>query len=229
MALLPRTPIREYDRNAIIYNLEDHAEALCLVIEGRVKVSRPAEGGKEVVFAFLGPDSFFGETALLGPQPRGELAVAVDPTSLMYWTLPDLKRLMARNLALGPALWRVLAEKLSEANRRIESLCRDPIHRRLARALVGLGERMGQTGDGHELHLPPVTHEQLAGLVGTSREIVTQHMNQFRRQRLLKYSRRGLDLDLAALHKYLGLNGALTKTSTPAGSSGPESSSCPPG
>ncbi len=204
LALLPRTPVREFKKNEVIYDPEDHNETLYLVIDGRVKVSRLAEGGKEVVFDFYHKDDFFGETGFLGSDHQGEQAVALDKTSIMLWTVPELKRLMFRTPALGPALLRVLAQRVVDANNRIESFCLDPINRRLVKTLLHLGDRFGQPAEDNMIHLLPITHEQLARYVGTSREIVTQYMNQFRRDRLLRYSRRGVDLDVGALKRYLG-------------------------
>ena len=203
LALLPRTPVREYQKNEVIYDSDGRSENLYLVIEGRVKVSRPVEGGKEVVLDFFHQDDFFGESGFLGEQACGERAMALDRTSVMLWSTAELKRLMARTPALGPALLRVLTQKLAEANSRIESLCLDPIQRRLGKALLHLARRFGQPTGERMLHLLPTTHEQLARYVGTSREIVTQYMNQFRRDQLLQYSRRGVDLDVAALERYL--------------------------
>ena len=71
LALLPRTPVREYKKNDVIYDPEDRNEALYLVIDGRVKVSRLAEGGKEVVLGFYHKDDFFGETGSLGANHHG--------------------------------------------------------------------------------------------------------------------------------------------------------------
>jgi CRP-like cAMP-binding protein len=203
LALLPRTPIREYKKNEVIYDAEERGEALYLVIEGRVKVSRLTEGGKEVILDFYHRDDFFGDTGFLSRNHQGERATALDKTSLMLWTIVELKRLMMRTPTLGPALLRVLAQKLADANLRIETFALDTINRRLAGALLHLAERFGQPAENQSVHLLPITHEQLARYVGTSREIVTQYMNQFRRERLLRYSRRGVDLDAAALQKYL--------------------------
>lgn len=203
LALLPRTPVREFKKNEVIYDPQDHGETLYLIIEGRVKVSRLAEGGKEVVLDFYHKDDFFGEMGFRGPDHQGEQAVALEKTSLMLWTVPELKRLMMRTPALGPALLRVLSQKLVDANNRIESFCLDPINRRLVKTLLHLADRFGQAAEDNLVHLLPITHEQLARYVGTSREIVTQYMNQFRRDRLLRYSRRGVDLDEAALKRYL--------------------------
>lgn len=203
LALLPRTPVREYKKNEVIYDPEDRNESLYLVIDGRVKVSRLSEGGREVVLDFYHKDDFFGETGFLGTNHHGEQAAALDRASLMLWSVMELKRLMARTPALGPALLRVLAQRVSEANDRIESFCLDPINRRLVKTLLHLADRFGQPAEDQMTHLLPITHEQLARYVGTSREIVTQYMNQFRRDRLLRYSRRGVDLEVAALKRYL--------------------------
>ena len=203
LSLLPRTTIQEYRKNDVVYNAEDRGESLYLIIDGRVKVSRLADGGREVILGFYQKDDFFGETRFLGGDRPGEQATAVDPTSVMVWSMAELRRLMQRNPALGSALLRVLAQKLSEANTRIEGFCLDPIPRRLASALLSYAERFGQPTPDQRVHLLPITHEQLARYIGTSREIITQYMNQFRRENLLKYSRRGVDVDPEAMKKYL--------------------------
>jgi CRP/FNR family cyclic AMP-dependent transcriptional regulator len=203
LSLLPRTPIREFARNETIYGPEDRAEVLYLMTQGRVKISRSPEPDQEVILEFCFKDDFFGLAALAGDGKYGEQATALDRTSVMSWTAADLRRLMARTPALGSALARVALEKAEQARRRIESFCLDPIQRRLAKALLELARRGGQTGPDQTVHVMPTTHEQLAHYVGTSREIVTQHLNQFRRQNLLRYSRQGLDVDLAALERHL--------------------------
>jgi len=202
LALLPRTPLRRYGKNQVIYGPQERVEALYLIVDGRVKISRPRNGW-EVVLAFLQKDDFLGEAVFSGSPHQGEQATALADTSLMVWPIGELKRLMLRTPALGPALLRYLAQKLSESNARIESLCLDPLKRRLVAALLDMGQRLGQPGNDPFVHLLPVTHEQLACYLGTSRELVTQYMNLLRREGLLRYSRRGLDLNLPALQGYL--------------------------
>ena len=70
----------------------------------------------------------------------------------------------------------------------------DKIHRRLVRLLIRFSERFGTTEDDGSVQMGPFTHELLAQYVGTSREIVTHYMNQFRRQGYLRYSRKGIIL-----------------------------------
>lgn len=203
LSLLPRTPVREFARQEVIYGPEDRTETLYLVQDGRVKISRLPGPDQEVVLEFCHQDDFFGETGFLGGSRYGERATALENTSVMSWTVGDLKRLMTRTPALGSALLHITVDKLDRARRRIESFCIDPIHRRLAGALLDLGRRGGQPAADQMVHLMPTTHELLARYVGTSREIITQHLNQFRRDGLLRYSRQGLDLNLPALEKYL--------------------------
>lgn len=203
LSLLPRTPLRECARNEVIYGPEDRAEVLYLIIDGRVKISRMAGPDQEVILEFCHKDDFFGETGFLANGKYGEQAMALEKTTLMSWTIGDLRRLIARTPALGSALLQVTVEKLEHERRRIESFCLDPIHRRLAKALLDLAQRGGQAAGDQLVHVMPTTHEQLAHYVGTSREIITQHLNQFRRENLLRYSRQGLDVDPAALGRYL--------------------------
>jgi CRP-like cAMP-binding protein len=72
------------------------------------------------------------------------------------------------------------------------------------RALLRLGERFGDSNGGSpKVRLMPITHELLAKYVGTSREIVTQHMSQLRRKGVLDYSRAGIEFDPGELKKAL--------------------------
>jgi CRP-like cAMP-binding protein len=121
----------------------------------------------------------------------------------MLWTVAELKIAMVRKPMLGPALWQMVAQKLVNANNRIASLCLEPVNRRLANTLLHLADRFGKPTEDNLVHLLPITHNALAYYVGTSREVVSYYMNQFRRARRLGYSRRGIYLDVGALKRYL--------------------------
>jgi len=86
---------------------------------------------------------------------------------------------------------------------RIESFSVDNIARRLARSLLRFAERLGAQGQDGTVSMPPFTHELLAQYVGTSREIVTHYMSQFRREGLLRYSRAAIAINRPALIGWL--------------------------
>ncbi len=204
LALLPRRRPQLFERERTIFAPEDSADTLFLVVSGAVKISRFSDTGRETVLNVESSESFFGISSLLGEPERGEMATALEDSEVMEWSVLELRDLMTRTPDLGPALMRMVARKLSEADERIESFAVDHIPRRLLKALLRLGERFGEQAEGSPaIHLMPLTHELLAKHVGTSREIVTQHMSQLRRRGLLDYSRAGLDFEPEKLREEL--------------------------
>jgi CRP-like cAMP-binding protein len=203
LAVLPRRKPQSFQKDQTIFAPEDPAESLFLVVDGVVKLSRIARSGRETVLDFCGRDTFFGESCLAGPSFRGQLAVALEGSTVMEWTIDDLDQIMRRHQELAPSLLRVLARRASEADARVESLAIDQISQRLMKVLMMLGHRFGERTSESSIHILPVTHELLAKYVGTSREIITQHMSQMRRDGLLRYSRSGMEFDPEQLRRTL--------------------------
>lgn len=204
LALLPRRKPQPLVRDQTIYSREDPAESLYLVVDGAVKISRVSPNtGRETVIDVVASESFFGISCLLHATERGEQAISLEKSQVMEWHVSDLRELIVRTPELGPALMRMVAHKLVEADSRIESFANDHIPRRLVKALLRLGERFGEHSGAETIRLMPLTHELLARHVGTSREIVTQHMSYLRKQGLLDYSRAGLEFDPVKLRESL--------------------------
>jgi CRP/FNR family transcriptional regulator len=203
LAHLPCSIIVEYRKGEAIYNQQTPPANLHLVIDGKVKVCRVAGDGRQVVVDIYQPDEFFGESAFLGQAHHSEIAVAIEDTRVMSWTIAEIEEISVRRPRLAIALVQLLVQRSQEFGSRIESFSVDNIARRLARALVRFSERLGQPGINGGVQMIPFTHELLSQYVGTSREIVTQYMNQFRRHGFLRYSRRGIALDRDALNNWL--------------------------
>jgi CRP/FNR family transcriptional regulator len=203
LAYLPCSRIVEYRKGQVIYGAEQTASNLCLIIEGTVKVLRMSNDGHQIVMDIYHTDDFVGESAFLAGQTPKEQAVAMENTKLMTWSVPALADIMARAPKLGIALLQLLAQRSLDFGNRLESFVVDNIARRLARSLIRFSERLGEeNGDGSVLMMP-FTHELLSQVVGTSREIVTHYMNQFRRQGYLQYSRKGISVHQNALRAWL--------------------------
>jgi CRP/FNR family transcriptional regulator len=108
----------------------------------------------------------------------------------MAWPASDVEALVAKRPRLAIALLQVVAQRNIDFIRRIQSFSLDSIEGRLARLLLHFAGRLGTPeGDG-SVRMMPFTHETLSRYVGTSREIVTQHMSRFRREGRVSYSRR---------------------------------------
>jgi CRP/FNR family cyclic AMP-dependent transcriptional regulator len=208
---LPCSTIAEYKKGQRIYNQERPSTGLCLIIDGKVKVSRVADDGSEVVVDIYRTDEFFGESALLGPMRLSEEATALETTKLMSWTAAEIEEIAARRPKLAVALWQILAQRTVDFGHRIESFSLDNAARRLARSLICLSMRLGEPDDIGSLRMAAMTHELLSRYVGTSREIVTHYMNYFRRMGYLQYSRKGITVYGDALQEWLKEDSSLVE------------------
>lgn len=203
LAHLPCSTILEYKKGQIIYNQDQPSNSIHLVIDGKVKVCRLADDGRQVVVDIYQPDEFFGESAFLGLAQRTEIAVALENTKVMTWTTNEIEEITMKRPKLAIALLQLLVQRSMDFGYRIESFSVDNIARRLARTLIRFSERLGTRNEDGSVQMIPFTHELLSQYVGTSREIVTHYMNQFRRQGYLRYSRKGIMLYRDAMREWL--------------------------
>jgi CRP/FNR family cyclic AMP-dependent transcriptional regulator len=206
LAHLPCSSIVEYKKGQMIYNQDQPSTNIYLIIAGKIKVSRLADDGHQVVVDIYQQDEFFGESALLNLPHCCEQATAFEKTKLMAWTTAEIEDIIMKRPRLSLALLQLLVQRSIDFTLRIESFSVDNIARRLARSLIRFSERLGTVEEDGSVCMTPFTHELLSQYVGTSREIVTQYMNQFRRQGYLKYSRKGIVLYREAFRDWLRQN-----------------------
>src|SRR3954471_10682575 len=135
LAYLPCSTIVEYSRGQLIYGRSQPSNSIYLVIDGKVKVCRNADDGRQVVVDIYQPDEFFGECGFLGERHRVEEAVALDSTKVMTWTTSEIDDLIVRRPRLGIALIQLLVRRSMDFGARIESFSIDNIGRRLVRSL----------------------------------------------------------------------------------------------
>jgi CRP/FNR family transcriptional regulator, cyclic AMP receptor protein len=203
LAYLPRSIVMEYRKGEIIYSNHQPCNNLYLVISGTVKITRVSDHGSQVVVDLYRPDEFFGEAAFVSLSHTSEQAVAHQKTTLMAWRAGDIEEMVMKRPQLAMALLQAFGQRALGFTERIESLSVDSIDQRLARALVRFSERLGTPQTDGSVHMEPLTHELLAQYVGTSRELVTCRMTNFRRQGYLQYSRKGITLYRDALRAWL--------------------------
>jgi len=206
LADLPCSRAVEYLKGQIIYSHDVLTSNFCLVISGKVVVSRLGSEGNQVIIDIYQRDEFFGESALLDRPHQAEQATALETTKVMAWTAGTIEELAMRRPSLAVALIQVLVQRTIIFSGRIGSLAVDGAGLRVARSLIRFSERLGSPEDDGSVRMVPFTHELLSQYVGTSREIVTHYMNQFRRQGYLRYSRKGIILYREAFREWLRQN-----------------------
>jgi len=203
---LPCSTIVEHPRAGVIYGADQPCTNLYVVIAGVIQVSRQAVNGPPVIIDVYRNDDFFGEGSLIHLPDRGEQAQAMEKTTLMSWKAADIHVLMEQRPNLAMALVKIMAQRELDFGERMQSMSRNSIASRLGRSLLRFSDRLGTpTGDGF-VSMRAFTHEFLAHYVGTSRELVNVCMSQFRRQDLLRYSRREIAIRHDPLLEWIRIN-----------------------
>jgi CRP-like cAMP-binding protein len=204
LAYLPISKITEYAKGERIYGSDTFPKSIYLVVNGTVGISHIAEDGTEVLLDIVRPDEVFGESAFLEGPLRLERAEAIEKAELMTWPVSEMEDLVTKRPRLAVAFLQVLAQRNAEYTLRLASFVIDSTAQRLARSLLRLAERLGTREDSGSVRMMPLTHQMLSRYIGTTREIVSQHMNQFRKHGYLDYSRRGISLHCDTLKTALG-------------------------
>jgi len=166
-------------RGDVLFREGDSGDRLYVVTEGKMKLGRTSADGRENLLAILGPGQMFGELSLFDPGPRSATATAVTDATmcslghegLMPWldTRPDVAR----------GLLNQLASRLRRANDVVADLVFSDVPGRVAKALLDLSQRFGRSADdGVHVH-HDLTQEELAQLVGASRETVNKALADF--------------------------------------------------
>jgi CRP/FNR family transcriptional regulator, cyclic AMP receptor protein len=210
---LPCSMILEFKRGQPIYTQNQPSTNLCLVISGKVKISRVSDAGNSVLVDIYQADEFFGESCLTDSF-YPETADALERTQVMTWTTGEIERLAAERPKLALALLQLVIQRSIDFGHRIECFAVDTIGRRLARALVRFSDRFGHQTESGASEMLSFTHELLSQYVGTSREIVTHYMNLFRREGYVQYSRRSVVVNADAIKQWLRQQSDVAMTAT---------------
>jgi len=200
---LPRKSTREVRKGQVIYDPERPSNGIHLVIRGRVKVCRRVREHTSIVMEIYSADEFFGESSLLSLPAPLETASALEDTSLMTWTPVEIEEQIERQPEMGLAFIQMLTRRLVDCEARIESLNREKCRERIVRGLLRFAQRLGEPAEDGSIRIPPLSQQTISEYVGTSREIVTLHMNQLRLQGLMRYSRKGINIYTDALSRQL--------------------------
>ena len=160
-------------------------DGLYIVYSGRVKVVMYGANGREVTLAILRPGEVFGELSMLDGAPRSATVVAMSDAQLLALPREDFMRHLERNPQTALNLLGELARRLRRADETIVGLALQDVEVRLVRTLMRLAHEEGgvRSQDGLVLRRRP-TQQELANMVGSSRETVSRTLAAMARQGL---------------------------------------------
>ncbi|MBO0776184.1 MAG: Crp/Fnr family transcriptional regulator [Actinobacteria bacterium] len=180
----------------------DGGDRLYVILDGKIKLTRAAADGRENLLSVLGPGEMFGELSLFDPRPRTSSAVAVTDARLAALAHDSLRNWLTGRPDVALHLLQALAQRLRRTNDVMADLVFTDVPGRVAKALLDLADRFGeQQPEGLQVR-HDLTQEELAQLVGASRETVNKALADFAARGWLQLSAKSvLILDAGRLAK----------------------------
>lgn len=169
----------ELVRGEVLFNEFELGDRLYIVGEGKIKLGRSSGDGRENLMAVLGPGEMFGELSLFDPGPRSLAARAVSDSILYELQHQALVSVLEQDPSVATPLLAALATRLRRTNEALADLVFSDVPGRVAKALLDLSRRFGQKTDEGIRVSHDLTQEELAQLVGASRETVNKALADF--------------------------------------------------
>ena len=180
-----RVELREARRRDVIYLPGDPGRSLFFVHGGRVKVSKVTRDGKSLTLAYHGPAELFGDSCLLDGGPRTEMAEAVENAMLTQIERGDFERLLANHAHLGAQMTKLMVIRRRELETKVEALVFRDVTSKLAELLLKLGNEYGVDDARGTMVALKITHQELANLIGSTRETVSLTLSTFKRKKYI--------------------------------------------
>jgi CRP-like cAMP-binding protein len=177
-------------KHSFIYLADEPSEYLCLLMNGAVKIGIFSPDGREIIKSIQHPGTMFGELGLTGEPKRVEFAASMGREVEYYKVkIEDFKLLLQQNFELAQSVMLYLGERLRKAERQWDSLILKDVRTRIVEFLKeSAGDRGRQVGF-ETLVKHGLTQQDIANLVGASRQTVTAILNELKKSNLIHFNR----------------------------------------
>ncbi len=198
--------IKKVRRGDTIYLPADAADGVLLVVSGRIKICHVTNDGKQSILVFIEPGEIFGELALIDPTIRQEYSEAVEATQLVLIPREELQRAMRMYPDLTMGITKLIGMRRRRVERRLRNLLFHSNRERLVHLLLELVEQYGRrVDDGFELSIK-LSHQEMANIIGSTRETVTVVLGELQKENLIQIARRRVKiLNLDKLAKQVNM------------------------
>ena len=196
---LTETPVTKGD---ILFAEGEPGDRMYIVLDGKIKLGQTSGDGRESLLSVLGPGEMCGELSLFDPGLRTSTATALTDAVVLGLSNQQLRPWLAGRPEVAEALLQALARRLRRTNEAMADLVFSDVPGRVAKALMDLGEKFGTVTPEGLLVTHDMTQEELAQLVGASRETVNKALADFAQRGWIRLeSRQVLILDVERLGK----------------------------
>jgi CRP/FNR family transcriptional regulator, cyclic AMP receptor protein len=174
-----------FKRGEVVFYQGDPSGKLYVVEEGWVKLTRQSDVGDELLIDVFGPGSIFGEVSIFTNEPRTGTVTAIEPVVMTSLSRDSFYRLVQSHPRIALGCLEILAARLRSSDELVQDMSFLDVPARLAKRLLELsGQRGVDTASGRLIDLR-ITQEELATMVGTTRESINKTLALFRRQGIL--------------------------------------------
>ncbi len=171
---------RTFRAGEVIFHREDPGQVLYMIKEGKVKICLISPDGQEMTLTVLGKGEYFGEFALLDGLPRSTDAIASERVECYTLQRTDFHNAIVKNPQIAIQAMEVLSKRLRNTNQMVEDLIFLDVYGRVAKKLVELADAHGTKAEDGGIRIEMrLTQQELASMVGASRESVNKVMGYF--------------------------------------------------
>lgn len=186
---------RLYRKNATIFYEGDPGEGFHYLKTGKVKIIKMTDDGREHIINILSPGDLFAEVLLFNNQAYPATAVAVEDSQVGVIKNSDLEKLILRNNEMALQLIKALSQRLLFAQGKIKNLALHDVTARTAETLLELGRKHGKELPGGQIRITlDMSRQDLAALVGTTRETVTRTLSALKKDKLIDFDTHAITL-----------------------------------
>ncbi|MBX3007725.1 MAG: Crp/Fnr family transcriptional regulator [Melioribacteraceae bacterium] len=177
---------KNYQKNEVVLMEEDAGTALFVIVNGKVKVSRASNDGREVILTILSESDFFGEMAILDGLTRSATCTAIDVSELFLIQRNDFLNLLREYPEISISLLQELTSRLRVADMKIKALSLKDAEGKVATVVLQLADDIGKIKQGKvEIEKLPL-QQDLANMAGTSRETISRTLHAFAKKGLIE-------------------------------------------
>jgi CRP/FNR family transcriptional regulator, cyclic AMP receptor protein len=178
-ALITQLQPVDFPRGHTVFTQSEPGDRLYIIISGKVKIGNRSPNGHENLLTILGPSDMFGELSAFDPGPRTSSAITITEVRAVSMDRTGLRAWIADRPEIAEQLLRVLARRLRRTNNNLADLIFTDVPGRVAKQLLALAQRFGSQDDGSMRVTHDLTQEEIAQLVGASRESVNKALAEF--------------------------------------------------
>lgn len=183
--LVPLVELREIPRRQVIYLPGDPGDQIYFINGGRVKTSKVTRDGKELTLAYRGAGQIFGELAVIDGSPREEMAEAMKNAIITELPVDVFRDLLQDDAKLCFQFCAEMGRRRKQLETKLEHLVFKDVQAKLAALLLELGEEYGQENEEGVLIGLKITHQEMANLIGSTRETISLALASFRKRNLV--------------------------------------------